>query len=175
MTWEYCGKGTFSRIVFNTSGNISVLSHIYFAICKCFQFGQVTIILLYGKDLDAFNLGKNYNLRYLETQSLIRKQKQTGWDYIMIRCKLAFIKKFDTYLLNTYNHIADSIAGRKSERTGRKHCRKRRNCLLRAISPFCYSVFRWLVLQTQCFQKTLVFSEDLHCRHIKTMSCLEKC
>ena len=30
---------------------------------------------------------------------------------------------------------------------GRKHCWKRRNCLLRAISP-CHSVYKRLVLQT---------------------------
>ena len=33
---------------------------------------------------------------------------------------------------------------------GRKHCGKRRNCSLRAISPF-----------------PTVFSKDLHCRHVK--------
>ena len=37
--------------------------------------------------------------------------------------------------------------GRKFFKTGRKHCRKRRNCLLRAISPF-----------------PTVFSKDLYCR-----------
>ena len=33
---------------------------------------------------------------------------------------------------------------------------KRRNCLLRSISPF-----------------STVFSKDLHCRHVKTRACLE--
>ena len=32
---------------------------------------------------------------------------------------------------------------------GRKHCGKRRNCSLRAISPFPHSVFKRLVLQTR--------------------------
>ena len=40
---------------------------------------------------------------------------------------------------------------------GRKHCGKRRNCFLRAISPF-----------------PTVFSEDLYCTHIKTKACLGK-
>ena len=39
--------------------------------------------------------------------------------------------------------------------TGRKHCGKRRNCSLRAISPF-----------------STVFSKDLYCRHVKTRVCL---
>ena len=38
---------------------------------------------------------------------------------------------------------------------GRKHCGKRRNCSLRAISPF-----------------PVVFSKDLYCRHVKTRACL---
>ena len=41
--------------------------------------------------------------------------------------------------------------------TGRKHCRKRRNCSSRAISPF-----------------PTVFSKDLYCRTVKTRACLEK-
>ena len=39
----------------------------------------------------------------------------------------------------------------------RKHCGKRRNCLLRAISPF-----------------PAVFSKDLYCRHVKSRACLGK-
>ena len=41
--------------------------------------------------------------------------------------------------------------------TGRKHCGKRRNCLLRAISPF-----------------LTVFSKDLYCKHVKTRACWER-
>ena len=41
--------------------------------------------------------------------------------------------------------------------TGRKHCAERRNCSLRAISPF-----------------PTVFSGDLYCRHVKTSDCLGK-
>ena len=41
--------------------------------------------------------------------------------------------------------------------TGRKHCGKRRNCLLRAISPF-----------------PTVFSKDFSCRHVKTRAYLGK-
>ena len=39
----------------------------------------------------------------------------------------------------------------------RKHCRKRRNCSLRVISPF-----------------PTVFSKDYYCRHVKTRACLGK-
>ena len=45
----------------------------------------------------------------------------------------------------------------KALQTGRKQCGKRRNCSLRAISPF-----------------PTVFSKDLYCRHIKTRACLGK-
>ena len=41
--------------------------------------------------------------------------------------------------------------------TGRKHCEKRRNCSLRAISPF-----------------PTVFSKGLYCRRVKTRACLAK-
>ena len=47
--------------------------------------------------------------------------------------------------------------GRKFSKTGRKHCGKRRNCSLRAISPF-----------------PSVFSKALYCRHVKTRACLGK-
>ena len=40
---------------------------------------------------------------------------------------------------------------------GRKHCAKRRNCSLRAISPF-----------------PTVFCKDLNCRHVKIRACLGK-
>ena len=40
---------------------------------------------------------------------------------------------------------------------GRKHCGKRRNCSLRAISPF-----------------PTVFSKDLYCRNVKLGACLGK-
>ena len=46
--------------------------------------------------------------------------------------------------------------GRKFSKGG-KHCGKRRNCLLRAITPF-----------------LIGFSKDLFCRHIKTRACLGK-
>ena len=45
----------------------------------------------------------------------------------------------------------------KALKMGRKHCGKRRNCSLRAISPF-----------------PTVFSKDLYCKHVKTRACLGK-
>ena len=47
--------------------------------------------------------------------------------------------------------------GSKFIQMGRKHCGKRRNCSLRAISTF-----------------PTVFSKDLYCRHVKTRACLGK-
>ena len=41
--------------------------------------------------------------------------------------------------------------------TSGKHCEKRRNCSLRAISPF-----------------PTVYSKDLSCRHVKTRPCMQK-
>ena len=40
---------------------------------------------------------------------------------------------------------------------GRKRCGKRRNCSLRAISPF-----------------PTVFSKEFYCRHVKTRACVGK-
>ena len=45
----------------------------------------------------------------------------------------------------------------KGLKTDRKHCGKRRNCLLRAISHF-----------------PTVFSKDFYCRQVKTRACLGK-
>ena len=45
----------------------------------------------------------------------------------------------------------------KALQTGKKHCGKRRNCLLQAISPF-----------------PTVFFKDLYCRHVETRACLGK-
>ena len=45
----------------------------------------------------------------------------------------------------------------KALQTGWKHCGKRRNCSLQAISPF-----------------PTTFSKDLYCRHVKTRACLGK-
>ena len=47
--------------------------------------------------------------------------------------------------------------GRQFSKTVEKHCGKRRNCSLRAISPF-----------------PTLFSKDLYCRHVKTRACLGK-
>ena len=46
---------------------------------------------------------------------------------------------------------------RKVLKTDRKHLRNRRNCSLRAISPF-----------------PEVFSKDLYCRHVKNQGLFEK-
>ena len=48
--------------------------------------------------------------------------------------------------------------GQRVLQMGRKHCGKRRNCSLRAISPF----------------PTVFSKKDLYCRHVKTSACLGK-
>ena len=55
------------------------------------------------------------------------------------------------------DNIKFDESGRNVFKTGRKHCWKRRNCSLGAISPF-----------------PTVFSKDLYCRHEKTRACLGK-
>ena len=45
---------------------------------------------------------------------------------------------------------------------GRKRCWERRNCSLRAISPFPHSVFKKLVLQTRKSQG--LFAKGLRCK-----------
>ena len=67
------------------------------------------------------------NFQHFQTERVYRRQFQIGW-----KCLKVF-------------------------QMGRKHCGKRRNCLLQAISPF-----------------PEVFSKDLYGRHIKTRACLEK-
>ena len=49
------------------------------------------------------------------------------------------------------------MAENKFKKKGRKHCGKRRNCSLRAISPF-----------------PTVFSKDLYSKHVKTWARLGK-
>ena len=53
--------------------------------------------------------------------------------------------------------VDDNFTWQKVLQKGRKHCGKRRNCSLPAISPF-----------------PMVFSKDLYCRHVKTRACLGK-
>ena len=67
------------------------------------------------------------NFRLFQTQSVCRRQYKIWWKW------------------------------QKAVQTGKKHCGKRRNCSLRAISPF-----------------PTVFSKDLYCRHLKTRACLGK-
>ena len=67
------------------------------------------------------------NCRLFQTQRVCRQQFQIQWKW------------------------------HKVLQAGRKHCGKRRNCLIQAISPF-----------------PTVFSKDLYCSHIKTRSCLGK-
>ena len=65
--------------------------------------------------------------RLFQTQRVCRRQFQNGWKW------------------------------KKVLQAGRKHCGKRRNCSLRAISPF-----------------PTVVSKGLYCRHVKTRPCLSK-
>ena len=60
-------------------------------------------------------------------------------------------------LQNLQMTILNLMKMAESSQRGRIHCGKRRNCLLRAISPF----------HTVC-------SKDLYCRHVKTRACLGK-
>ena len=55
-----------------------------------------------------------------------------------------------------YNFRFDENGGKLLQMV-RKYFGKRRNCSLRAISPF-----------------STVVSKDLHCRHVKTRACLQK-
>ena len=55
------------------------------------------------------------------------------------------------------NNCKFDKTGIKSIQMGRKRCGKRRNCSIRAISPF-----------------PTVFSSDMYCRHVKTRACLGK-
>ena len=72
-------------------------------------------------------LSQTTNFELCQTERYCRRQFQLGWKW------------------------------QKVHQTGRKHCGKRRNCSLRAISPF-----------------PSVISKGLYCRHVKTRDCLGK-
>ena len=72
-------------------------------------------------------LSHTANFRLLQTETVCRRQFLTLW-------KVA-----------------------KSLQKGRKHCGKRRNCMLWAISPF-----------------SILFPKDLYCRHVKARASLGK-
>ena len=80
-----------------------------------------------GTEHTVLTLSQTTNFRLFQTQGVCRRQFQTWWRW------------------------------QKVLQMGRKHCGKRRNCSLRAISPF-----------------PTVFSEDLNFRHVKTRACLGK-
>ena len=75
----------------------------------------------------TLTLSQTTNFRLFQTQRVYRRQFQILWKW------------------------------QKVLKTSRKYCEKRRNCSLRAISPF-----------------PTVFSKDLYCRHVKTRACLGK-
>ena len=77
--------------------------------------------------LHLLTLSKTTNFRLFQTQRVCRWQFRIWWKW-----------------------------GKVLQNWG-KHCGKRRNCSLRAISTF-----------------PTVFSKDLYCRHIKTRTCLER-
>ena len=76
---------------------------------------------------DAWNVSQATSFRLFETERVCRRQFQIWWNW------------------------------QKVLQTGSKHRGKRRNCSLRAISPF-----------------PTVFSNDLYCSHVKTRACLGK-
>ena len=93
------------------------------------QVPPPTTYLLRHAELDSCNLtlSQTTNFRLFQIESVCRRQFQIGWKW-----------------QNVFQ-------------PARKHCGKRRNCSLRAISPF-----------------PTVFSKDLYCRHVKTRACLGK-
>ena len=64
------------------------------------------------------------------------------------------MKLFSLTAINTW---ADCTITDDHLQKGRKHCRKRKNCSSRAMSPF-----------------PIVFSKDMYCRHFKTRVCLNQ-
>ena len=74
--------------------------------------------IYHNKDYPFFSLSQTTNFRLFQTERVCRWQFQIWWQF------------------------------QKVLQIGRKHLGKRRNCSLRAISPFSHSVFLRLVLQT---------------------------
>ena len=79
------------------------------------------------KSYTCLTLSETPNFRPFQTERVYRRQFQTCWKW------------------------------KKVIQTGRKHCGKRRNCSLRAISPF-----------------PTVFSKDWYSKHVKTRPCFGK-
>ena len=86
---------------------------------------------------------------------LINLQDELGWRALTLawttNFRLFHTKSLLTTILNRWKKW-------KYFQEGWKRCGKRRNCSLRAISPF-----------------HTAFSKDLYCRHVKTMACLGNC
>ena len=97
------------------------------------RFWEWVVLTLYWTFLDmttyrrCLTLSQTTNFRLFQIQRLCSWQFQMWWKW------------------------------QKVFQMGRKHCGKRRNCSLPAISPF-----------------PTVFSKDLYCRHVKTRACLGK-
>ena len=132
----------------------SLNSHISVVVCSFFEFGIVwkwcirewikhDSVGFYGhcrsisdstdmqSDLCSsqsnLTLSQTTNFRLFQTEKRCRRQFHIWWKWL------------------------------KAFQTDRKHCVKRKNSSLRAISPF-----------------PTVFSKDLYCKHVKTRDCLEK-
>ena len=86
----------------------------------------------------------------------MNKKKNTVLIYIL---SLSQTTKFRLFQIEGISRQQFQIwyKWQKVHKTGRKHSGKRRNCSLRAISPF-----------------PTVFSKHLCCRHVKTRACLGK-
>ena len=91
------------------------------------QKGQTITGAYYASNLRQLTLSQTTYFRLFQTERVCRRQFQIQWKW------------------------------QKSLQMGRKQCEERRNCSLRAISPF-----------------PTAFSKDLSCRHLKTSACLGK-
>ena len=74
-----------------------------------------------------------------------------------MKCQCPFPQTRNFRLFRMKEFADEKFKFDENGRKGRKHCGKRINCSLRAISPF-----------------PTVFSKDVYCRHVKTMAFLGK-
>ena len=132
QAWKFTFQNCWLRLIFSSKG------HWVDLILTCWWHdiswnADITLMMhaisfsLYGLQDNFLTLSQTTNFRLFQTERVCRRQFQI-W------------RKWQ-----------------KAIPMGRKHCGKRRNCSLRAISPF-----------------PTVFSKDLYCRHVKTRACLGK-
>ena len=112
---------------------------------------------------DNINTTKKFEIVSVTVDNTVEKRENAGYQHFLffptMLSKGLLIRVLNLY--STTNFADDNFKKLMKMvevvNKDRKNCGKRRNCLLREISPF-----------------PTMFSKDLYCRHIKFRACLGK-